>query len=153
MFIQENLFILAFIILERWPQWTNRVRISECLILELVLLQHMPMPFSYVVLAQQTNNSFLMAWPGQARPGHDFLGHVLYIPNLMPFSILLLKMVMPADEASHLLEAYHEGAAQMTEFVEQMLNNNNVSFWNTSFWNPIPNLNSKLLQVRQRSDM
>ena len=47
-------------------------------------------------------------------------------------------MVMPADEASCLLDAYHEGAVQMTESVEQQLNSNNVSFWN-----PIPNLKVK----------
>ena len=30
-------------------------------------------------------------------------------------------MVMPADEASRLLDAYHEGAVQMTEFVNNGL--------------------------------
>ena len=51
---------------------------------------------------------------------------------------LATRMVMPADEASLLLDAYDEGAVQMTEFVEQWLNSNNVSFWN-----PIPNLKVK----------
>ena len=53
---------------------------------------------------------------------------------------LATGMVMPANEASHLLNAHHEGAVQMTEFVEQRLNHNNVSFWD-----PISNLKIKTL--------
>ena len=52
-------------------------------------------------------------------------------------------MVMPADEVSHLLNTHHEGAVQMTEFVEQRLNHNNVSFWD-----PIPNHKIKTLWQR-----
>ena len=61
---------------------------------------------------------------------------------------LAIGMVMPADEASRLLDAYHEEAVQMTEFVEQRLNSNNVSLWN-----PIPNLKVKtFFQVWQRNN-
>ena len=73
---------------------------------------------------------------------HKFSSELITNPFMYEESDALLNlatgMVMPADEASRLLDAYNEGAVQMKEFVEQRLNSNNVSFWN-----PIPNLKIK----------
>ena len=73
---------------------------------------------------------------------HKFSTGLITDPFIYDDSDSLLNlatgMVMPLSDASNLLNACDKGARQMSEFIEQRLNSNNVSFWDH-----IPNLKIK----------